>query len=130
MDDLVAFLRARLDEDERIARAVPVVKGCAPPAHWDTGADLGGKNHWVLGTSNDIDAHTAEAAEHIARHDPAHVLGDIEVKRRMISQCEKFLAGQGDKLMWQASNLARRILADLTLPYADHREYREEWRSR
>jgi hypothetical protein len=59
VSDLVAFLNARLDEDEAAARA-------AAGAPWlpDIGTDA--------------------VAEHIARHDPARVLREIAAKRAIV----------------------------------------------
>lgn len=63
IDDLVAWLSAVLDEDERVAlEAVRWSEGCTD---W---AD-GGNPDWV----------------HIARHDPAAILADIAAKRSLIA---------------------------------------------
>lgn len=72
MDDLVQFLRARLDEDEQIARA-------SKPGPWH--AD-GGEVY----ATHPVDRVTdySESADHIARHDPARVLLEVDAKRRVL----------------------------------------------
>jgi hypothetical protein len=77
-DDLVAFLRARLDEDEQAARETL----------WE---GSGNKPDWELPSSATVDvggdefyAGDATIARHIARHDPARGLREVEAKRRII----------------------------------------------
>ncbi|WBB73251.1 DUF6221 family protein [Micromonospora sp. WMMD1128] len=110
-DDLVTWLRAQLDDDERAARA------------------------WLpLGNP------TAADREHIARHDPARVLAEVDAKRRIIDEHEPYPQPQrmatGEILAcstcgsvddspveWPCPTV--RLLA---LPYADRAGYRDEWR--
>jgi hypothetical protein len=67
MSELVEFLRARLDEDERIARAA------------------GGDGHW---TAEDIAVYGERldptGRVHMATHDPARVLAEVEAKRGLL----------------------------------------------
>lgn len=76
--DLVAFLRARLDDDERIAAAVdstPWRQGDAGSPEWD---------HHLVYVDQDVRVlHdlTEEEAAHVARHDPARVLAEVAAKR-------------------------------------------------
>lgn len=148
MDELIAFLRACLDEDERVARAVPVGEICAPPAHWATGADPGGEETWVLGTYEDINAHTPAAADHVARHDPARVLREVEAKRRILdehqpedgscSRCGRdsreenpgaHLRGEPEMVdVWRPAIWPCRTTRLLAMPYDDHKNYRQEWK--
>lgn len=113
--DLVAFLRARLDEDEQVAQAVE-----AGPWHVDGGSVYAG-----YPTEQVVDY--SEAAEHIARHDPARVLADVEATRevlrltkRAFDYRETFLSGFAT-----AMEGALRLFA---VAYAEHPDYREEWR--
>ena len=94
-EDLVAWLRAQLDEDERIARAVRV------PHDWHQGP--GDDPEWTdaemvcmwppeFHTPYEQDKHWrglrvagAELAAHIAAHDPARVLREIDAKRRVLN---------------------------------------------
>ena len=50
----------------------------------------------------------------LARHDPARVLAECEAKRQIVQNAQD----PGDDL----------FVAILALPYADHPDYREEWR--
>ena len=63
---------------------------------------------------------------HIARHDPARVLAEVDAKRRIIEACERIQAGIRDD--YTADFFADAVLEHLALPYADHPEYDESWR--
>ncbi|MFB4273051.1 DUF6221 family protein [Nonomuraea sp. GTA35] len=137
MDDVIAFLRARVDEDEKTALTVPVGEPlCHPPAHWLPGADPGGEKRWVMGTFKDIDAHTVEAAEHIARHDPARVLREVEAKRQLLDrhmpgeygQCVTCHVGAYSCGCCSWGDFPCDTVRLLALAYADHKEFRREWR--
>jgi hypothetical protein len=135
MDGLVEFLRARLDEDERIAREAT---GGLKDAHrWSV---LNLANHpgavgteWgaLVATDTALRPH----ADHIARHDPARVLAEVEAKRELIA-----LHGPGE-MEYTDGDVCMicdvrepepfypcKTLRLLALPYADHPDYREEWR--
>lgn len=104
--ELVDFLRARLDEDERIARVVRV------PHDWHQGP--GDDPEWTDGemvcmwppefhTPYERDKHWrgltvegTELAAHIARHDPARVLAEVEAGRVILQQYERLLAVSSD----------------------------------
>jgi hypothetical protein len=94
MPDIVEFLTARLDEDDRVAREA-TAKAAGGPVY---GApDLTGK--WRA-TNDGIYADTAytsspfaidgygflpdEIGAHIARHDPARVLAEVKAKRAIV----------------------------------------------
>lgn len=101
MSDLVAFLRARLDEDERAA----------------SGAD---------GASWYFDHIDDSAGPFHERFTPARVLRDVEAKRRIMAECRPSGGGSWDIELLDA--LGAVVLVYLALPYADHEDYREEWR--
>ncbi|MEV6105728.1 DUF6221 family protein [Streptomyces sp. NPDC051940] len=96
-DDLIAWLRARLDEEEHIAQA--------------TQAERDG---W----------YGREAAEylpradvaHITRHSPTQVLAEVETKRAIV-----------DYIMRECDGKLSHVLRLLALPYAWHNDYRPEW---
>lgn len=102
---LVEFLRTRLDEDEAAARA------------------------W-LPFGNPDEA----ARNHIARHDPARVLAEVEAKRRILYEHRD--DGYGDCLgcgMNALEEMCREIddcptLLALAAVYATHPDYQAEWR--
>ena len=60
--------------------------------------------------------------EFIVRWPPARVLAECEAKRRVIEECDDY-DNPSEVLI-----LADQILRHLALPYADHPDYREEWR--
>lgn len=111
MDDLVTFLRAQLDEDERVANA-------APGPEWRTDRDeccVITDEDTVLETHGMFDREAT--VMHAARHDPARVLLEIKAKRQIIRWWEQWSGGQ---------DLEPLLL--LAQPYSDRPGWREEWR--
>lgn len=151
--ELIAFLRARLDEDEQTAREAAV--------WWGDSDDPGEAPHWRPVPCghiwNDHDGSIADEvadrhAAHIARHDPARVLADVESKRRIIDlhkiTVEKLSVPPYDEMtgdpnpdeydaycavcgyVWVNNDptqacMTLRLLAE---PFSDHPDYRDEWR--
>lgn len=127
MDDLIAFLKAQLDEDEASARQAP-----GPTwEHRQIRDEVGGeivvfedyiavadpdRNTVVL---SDVDD---DVRPFVLRHDPARVLRDVEAKRRLLQRAESDLADD------QWDEAAQETVKVLALPYADREGYREEWR--
>jgi hypothetical protein len=104
MDDLIAFLNARLDEDEAAAKA------------------------WLpFGNP------TAEQCEHFARHDPARVLRDVGAKRRIVawheSECTcTWCDEEGDDLPGpDVTGYGCPTLLMIAAIWSDHPDYRQEW---
>lgn len=98
---LTDFLLARIAEDEAEARKA----GSFTP--WDRTFERDNYGHLLV--------------------QPARVLAECEAKRRIVDLCEDNLrdlsaGGTGRR---QFSSYALQILA---LPYADHPDFREEWR--
>ncbi|KOV86082.1 MULTISPECIES: DUF6221 family protein [unclassified Streptomyces] len=135
MDELVQFLRDRLDEDEQTARA-------AAPGPWRQ--DEPERRDFVrsAGDGYVVDCSGSrtprENAEHVARHDPARVLRDIEARRALLAEHELVPSNQGalgcavcvatpswglEVVSGPCTTL--RLLASV---HADHPDYREEWR--
>lgn len=146
MDDLATFLRAQLDEDERVARAadsgrwLPEDKGITFEYRAD---DFHGGEAQAR-----LVADTRANQWHIANWDPARVLAEVDAKRRMLElhapvasgsyiqpgplQCEHCadqchsrsgLGCDSPDAPWPCDTV--RLLA---LPYADRPGYQEEWR--
>ncbi|CAL9314009.1 DUF6221 family protein [Streptomyces sp. SudanB91_2054] len=144
MDELVVWLRAQLDEDERIARAT----------EWD---GSGNRLSWELAASATIDVGEDEfyagdrtIANHVVEHDPARVLREIDAKRQLLAVheltfTEALMGEQFDlngvrlppdldvtcKVCGPVHRLPAYACATvclLALPYADRPGYREEWR--
>lgn len=123
MDDLVTWLRAQLDEDERVARATV-------PGPWhigSTGLHVHSRNADLTVMEN-VDSpgpwHRA-LPEHITRWDPARVLAEVAAKRRVLDlyECteDRILSPDAWVLMKEAIEL-------LALPHANRPGYLEEWR--
>ncbi|MEU2075405.1 DUF6221 family protein [Streptomyces sp. NPDC013489] len=128
MEELIAFLRARLNEDEQTARHATDGPWVDEPGHPIRG---GYELRFVI-------AQQAQRwnSQHIARHDPARVLAEVDAKRRIIDECAYWL----DKINESATaehpypNLPERgevvlpVITLLGLPYADHPDYQDAWR--
>jgi len=99
MSDLVDFLRARLDEDEKDAS-----HNAGLHAEW---AYESGDGEGYLPT---FSGPTAD-----------RVLAEVEPKRRIIEWAIEYM--EGDYAPWNET-----CLQLLALPYADHPDYRDEWR--
>lgn len=125
MDDLITFLRAQLDEDERIARA-------ATPGPWEPVPERPGwltsAEYWSVVDCSGTPA-ARENAEHVAEWDPARVLREIEAKRQIIDQHERY-AAERRRMMggWDPQSDDSPVLAALAAVYADRPGYQESWR--
>lgn len=148
-EELVAWLRAQLDEDERVAKA-------ATPGPWSgdvTGtvcadADLmpderGGEILPPDGPMevaecyrNELPDERGSNAEHIARHDPVWVLRDVAVKRGIVDAYANAITHDGYVRFgdWESCSdscpetMMREVVKLLALPYADRPGHRQEWR--
>lgn len=104
--DLVQFLRDRLDEDQRLANGAT----WAPESDWETLGNLdSGLARWI------------------ARHDPARVLAEVEAKREVVRLAER-AHDYHETFMNGFAAAMEHALRLFALPYADHPEYRDEWR--
>lgn len=151
--DLVAFLRARLDEDALWANEASRCRGNLPPdgAHWqwedcetdqpvtvDPGADdvlfgvgLRSVEQYpytaISGVGPQLavspDEIDAAVAGHIARNDPARVLAEVDAKRRILNH-----------LVWATTpghtvyaGPASVMMTWLAIPYRGHPDYQPAW---
>ncbi|MEV6580249.1 DUF6221 family protein [Streptomyces sp. NPDC051582] len=160
---LLAFLHARLAEDEAHARAA----SCGPSGddHWSLdewfGREephsliaAGNANHpTFLGHFTADPVPTAQAA-HIARHDPARVLAEVEAKRQLLDDILRAGHEWNEEDHWYSCAAARdhegepvcidesraggpcdcgrdeqveRRARLLALPYCGHADFRPEW---
>jgi len=148
--DLVAFLAARLDADEAMAKAAT---GEGSPWAWEhTGY---GTSSWALGhvqTEDGTDLHgniipgsgvvidtvcestTGRPADgaHIARHDPARVLREVEAKRRILADYEMWRAHAdtdpaGTTPAKMAAGALLPVVRHLAAVYSGHPDYDEAW---
>jgi hypothetical protein len=110
VDDLIVFLRARLDEDAR--------RGNERDECWHT-LHCG----WQLGE---------EIIDECSCGVPARTLAEVDAKQRVIEQYEDHrramehgVAGVSTRYLAYEVHKVLRLLA---LPYAGHPAYQEEWR--
>lgn len=107
MDELIAFITARLDDDEQIAWAMP------GPSR---------EHREAVGNR-----------DYLTPVDPARVLADVAAKRKLLDWLQavaKFM--DLDELSWW--RLAGHADVDealrlLALPYAGHPDFQAEWRA-
>ncbi|MFJ2279267.1 DUF6221 family protein [Streptomyces sp. NPDC087866] len=123
MNDLVQFLRNRLDEDEHIARTA--------------GSRHKGGSFWSVEQSEVrakdgtlIVRHTwPDEGAHIARHDPARVLRNVEVGRAALDHYRAVRRStEKHKAYVLAEGAVGKQIQILALAYADHPNYRDDWR--
>lgn len=123
MTDLVEFLRARLKEDLDWAT---MAKNQSGSGDWEpeVGENAPTLARVRIGHDRFFESIGEEgfAVEHIARHDPARVLREVEAKRRIV---DDFTHWQPHDPGFDALEPVVRLLA---LPYADHEDFREEWK--
>ncbi|WP_116043975.1 DUF6221 family protein [Amycolatopsis palatopharyngis] len=105
MDDLVTFLRVRLDEREEVA--TQVAKG---PVLLNLSRRTG----------------KATFRRYLDTNTPEFILVDVDAKRQIIDE----LAPIADGVITDAGEqvVAENVLARLALPYASHPDYRLEWK--
>lgn len=136
--DLVAFLRNRLDDDERIARAAtdgnwvvdrPIL---ADGVTTDISAEDTTRGYSSVATDSEgFGACSLADATHIARHDPARVLADVQAKRAILAQ---YVADAAPAEHMRPLVTAVRqdrmefVVHALAAVYVSHPDYRPEWR--
>lgn len=129
MDDLVTWLRAQLDDDERVALA-------ASPGPW--GDTETGAPHWSDAGVYDVNDQSvalydaayeegptsirAEDATHIARHDPVRVLREVAAKRAIV----EWVVNNRVPNSTIGDSFAYALFA-LAAVYSDRDGYRTEW---
>jgi hypothetical protein len=135
MDDLVTWLRAQLDDDER--RYVG-----SGTLGWLTYRRQDGSIAYTIPAALAEDGETWIAVGAVARdyasavvvHRETEALAEVNAKRRILDRYADALARQGD---WEESQIAAHVCAEeyegwiipaLALPYVDRPGYREEWR--
>jgi hypothetical protein len=150
VEDLVQWLGAQLDEDERIARAAtlgPWVQSGIGDYGWTVDFGRPGAGVETANTEQGL-----ADADFIAAHNPARVLREIDAKRRMLDRFtqadaertyirERYraavLEGDDDRARSHQRELHeatlrlqihRAVAGDLASAYAGRPGYREEWR--
>jgi len=122
VSDLIAFLRARLDEDEAAARVAEEEIG---DARWRQSscaivavADPSTLPKPPFGLAGLVtDAMVTECIWHAVRWDPARVLAEVTAKRAVLALCEPW---------GLAEDVA--VLRLLAQPHAAHPDFDPAWR--
>lgn len=158
MSDLMAFLQARLDEDEQVARAAPGVQWVHRVDEDISGAAVFDEQ-WTLVTPTSYAKHVEQGnhpysnkpgatgpryiedsrddlVAHIARFDPARVLAEVQAKRALVEmhsgthECVGWKYGE-----WNCVHVAPGsafeldpTLLLLASAYADHSNFNPEWK--
>ncbi|HZX39508.1 MAG TPA: DUF6221 family protein [Streptomyces sp.] len=127
MEDLVEWLRAQLDDDERAASAATpgpwVTNGIAvwrrPDDSWDFRSEMDrNRNQVPFVMVNPGQTVEWLNAEHVACWDPKRALDEVHAKRRIIDEAVRLARYDGEF----------QFLELLALPYADRPGYDERWR--
>lgn len=131
-DALVAFVRARLDEDEATARAVGVPDIWRADSSWAAELlnPLPSQRHEHPGYVPMI---TQADLDHIARHDPARVLREVEAKRELLAWYLRALEfeqrpGSPFQVPFATREVLEKVLRILANAWDSHPDFREEWR--
>jgi Family of unknown function (DUF6221) len=126
MDDLIAFVTARLDEEHFFAYKFVYTDG----GEW-TSDELA--RLWWYGDPPKSRSATDPIIQHAAHCNPARALREVEAKRRILAEVKDQIDGMDAKIEeewgdgpWPtgASDLLVKLLA---LPYSGHPDYRQEW---
>jgi Family of unknown function (DUF6221) len=131
VNDLGVFLKARLDEVEEAARDA---RACAEvkDGRWFDGEDeINDDNGFRLATVNHPFVTT-----HIALHDPARTLRQVEADRRLLAKYEEFRqmaerqqadSGEVGLAIFAGRAVLSGLIQDRVAIYSDHPDYRQEW---
>lgn len=123
MVGIVEFLNARLDEDERLAKA-------AAPGIWQADIEETADDQeyvvlaWAKVSVSHGDLYGHANAQHIARHDRERVLREVTAKRDLVAQIVKLDSWTDD---YGFHREYRKALIALATVYADHPDYRTDW---
>lgn len=132
------FLAARLDEDEQVAWAVQ--DNSSPwTGQWQAEGDaaLRTYNGHVLAYRPDGSPFKPGVLAHMARHDPARALREVEAKRKIMKRHFRRRLPDWDRegqvgfecaqCLNEFPCLTLQLLAE---PYSGHADYQPEWRPR
>lgn len=115
-DDLIAFFEARLDDDERVARAKRPT--------WDDDEPADAEDLW------NAQVHTSDCGYRMGAFNddciceaPSFTLAEVDAKRRILDALEPEAAGNSLDARFHAH-----LIRLLALPLADRPGYLEEWR--
>jgi hypothetical protein len=118
--DVVEFLRARLDEDDRLARS----------ALAETPVESGRETRYPY-------PERLATCMHNGRHGPARVLREVEAKRAILAAWASAESRRPPKGEWYEyaqgigdgrADALRDAVKILAAVYGDHPDYRQEWK--
>jgi hypothetical protein len=124
-NDLVDFLRRRIDEDAELAGRCDS----------DSCGQWTARGHTVDFCQVDISGLHPTIAEHVAMHDPARVLREVAAKRRILARHVLSPAvgdpelpwDNRDDCQWDGEDWPCADLLDLALPYSGHPDFHDQW---
>lgn len=122
---ITEFLLARIAEDEVAARAA----GGAYAVRSNDGgmhvASVAGEVLFGLDLADTAlaDKSTLSLVEHVVAWLPGRVLAECEAKRALVLELARM---EDEEIGWDG--IEHKVMRSLALPYADHPDYREEWR--
>lgn len=136
MDELIQFLRARLDEREAMLHAVGMAR-----LGWATFLRDDGSMGYTSAVSQNgdiwaCDGHVVEPASVQVVFDPKQELADVAAKREIVAMCEFLLetrevqeaVGELSDYSLGRAHAGGGVLRRLALPFADQPGYDESWR--
>lgn len=107
MNDLVGFLKARLAEDEQVAREASIGGSEWPNSPYESAGPV------VL---------------HSRRHDPARVLAEVAAKRAILARLAGTAPPYADSRQQEIHETLRdEVVPHLAAVHASHESYRPEW---
>lgn len=139
---LVAFVRARLAEDEERAQQLD-------GETWYQVTRVGGEYNYAVVTNRPDDIYpvmadcgaedgvsmSEERAEHVARWDPARVLREVAAKRQLVEEyvnasvCADTEKDDEIRNEWEVVASTREaVVRVLAAVHEEHPDYRQEWR--
>lgn len=138
-DDLVKFLRARLDDEAMHAEKDLHVADHATPGRWQARYGVNLAHSWIETDSTPVarldSSHHEADCMHIARFRPDTIrerarrrLADVEAKRRLVDELHNLLlvgAAYPDEAGPEVAEQCLRLLAQ---PDAGHPDYQQEWK--
>jgi hypothetical protein len=130
-DDLIEFLRARLDEDEVAAKDLgnacrPWTWSMPPDGYPQTVSSDGVP--YIICQTFDGPQDPAVTAPFIVHNDPARVLRGVEAKRQLLDLTVQSLPGNCDCEAYGHHTDADTALRLLATEWNTHPDYQEAWR--
>lgn len=129
MDDLIAFLEARLTEDETQAR--DLIESEAAAADWhesSSGVLVTGPPTYDDTWNGTHPLGDSRLTRFIARHDPACVLRDTEADRKLLLKYQIGLHLLPGKYKLGYCEALEEIIKIRAERFSDHPQYQHEWK--